>query len=298
MKVGVVYGGMSPEASISVKTKDSVVAALKRLGIKHEEIELNSDIVKNLQRLSIDVVFNACHGLHGEDGRLPGMLDILKIPYTHSGSFASYIAMDKYSSYQLASSLNIKVADYEFVWDFQSLSDKAKEIMKEPFIIKPNMGGSSIGIYVFEDPKAFKADKKYFMHGGIIVQKFVKGHEINVAIVDNKSVGIIQVDYKSNIFDYDAKYSSNETIYRTDTDINLQEKNLICEAAEKFHNFIGANNIARTEFIVNNGDYYFLETNTHPGFTDRSLVPLAAKDNGIEFDVIVKSLLDSAKYHE
>ena len=107
MKVGVVYGGMSPEASISVKTKDSVVAALKRLGIKHEEIELNSDIVKNLQRLSIDVVFNACHGLHGEDGRLPGMLDILKIPYTHSGSFASYIAMDKYSSYQLASSLNI-----------------------------------------------------------------------------------------------------------------------------------------------------------------------------------------------
>ncbi|MBL6621444.1 MAG: D-alanine--D-alanine ligase [Rickettsiales bacterium] len=298
MKVGVVYGGMSPEASISVKTKDSVVAALKRLGIKYEEIELNSDIVKNIEKLSINIVFNACHGLHGEDGRLPGMLDILKIPYTHSGSFASYIAMDKYSSYQLASSLNIKVADYEFVWDFKSLSDKAKKIMKEPFIIKPNMGGSSIGVYVFEDPDSFVVDEKYLMHGGVVVQKFVKGHEVNVAIVNNKSVGVVQVDYKSNFFDYDAKYSSSDTIYRTNSDISSQEKKLISEAAEKFHNFIGANNIARTEFIVNKGDYYFLETNTHPGLTDRSLIPLAARDNQIDFDDIVKSLLDSAKYYE
>ncbi len=298
MKVGVVYGGSSPEASISVKTKDSVVASLKRLGLKYEEIELNSDIVKNIEKLSIDIVFNACHGLHGEDGRLPGMLDILKIPYTHSGSYASYIAMDKYSSYELATSLNIMVADYDFVWNFKSLSDKAKKIMKGPFIIKPNMGGSSIGVYVFEDPDSFVADEKYLTHGGIVVQKYIKGYELNVAIVDNKPVGLVQVDYKSNFFDYDAKYFSNDTFYKTKIDITLQERKLICEAAEKFHNFIGANNIARSEFIVKDGNYYFLETNTHPGLTDRSLIPLAARDNQVDFDDIVKSLLDSAKYYE
>ena len=260
-------------------------------------IELDQDLANKLRLENIDLVVNATHGTYGEDGRLPAMLDIMRIPYTHSNFQASQISMNKFVTKKIVMEFGIKSPKYCVMSNIYDISDKVKEIIKEPFVLKPVSEGSSVGVHILLDPEDFKFKDEYFNYGPIILEEYIKGQEVNVVIVNNKAVGAIEVRPKSLFYDYKAKYENSGTqyIYPPEISDGILEKLLV--SGEKIHNYIGCRYLSRVEFIIRGNEIYFLEINTHPGFTETSLVPKVAIEKGISFSDIVEGLISSARYY-
>jgi len=298
MKVAVIFGGKSSEREVSINTKDAVMQALQELNIDSVALELDKHLVDKLQKHKIDVVFNAGHGSYCEDGKLPGLLDIIEIPYTHSGLNSSQIGMNKVVSKEVANLLGIKQPEYSLVEDFADIPPHAVRIMKKPFVIKPVNEGSSVGVYIFQDPSTFTPEDEYFKYGPLLVEEYVKGQEVHAVILDNQAIGAVEIKPQSEFYDYGAKYTSGDTEYTIPPQIPADIYNTLLGEAEIFHNFIGCNYISRVDFIVRGEEVFFLEINTHPGFTKTSLVPKVAESKNISFKNIVKDLIDSARYEK
>ena len=300
--IAVLMGGWNSEREVSLNSGEAVYQALIGLGYNAQKIDFDRNIVAKLNELKPDIVFNALHGQYGEDGRIQGLLDILNIPYTHSGITASAICMDKVLTNKLCESFGIKSPEFYIMHKGQNLENKnlINKIGK-PFVIKPISEGSSVGVEVITDEANFDIEKYEWKFGDkMIVEKYIAGQEIQVAVVDGKALGAIEVRPKKLFYDYECKYTAGMTDYIMPAEISKDKYQEILNIGAASYNAVGCRGVARIDFILNsknNGDnqFYLLEINTHPGFTATSLVPKIAKYAGISFEEIVEFLVKSAR---
>lgn len=297
----VLMGGWNSENEISMRSGESVYNALIKLGYNAKKLNFTHNISNDLTSIKPDIVFNALHGQYGEDGRIQGLLDIMEIPYTHSGLLASAICMDKVLTRKLCSLENIISPKFEILKKGQDEINQQK-IYKigKPFVIKPINEGSSVGVEIILPDTKYDFINYHWRYGNeIIIENYIAGQEIHVAIMNGKALGAIEVRPHGLFYDYNCKYTKGMTDYIMPAPINEQKYLEILQLAEKCYNAVGCRGITRVDFILNNknnGDdnFYLLEINTHPGFTNTSLVPKIANHVGISFEEIVEFLINKA----
>lgn len=295
-------GGWTSEREVSLSSGNAVYDTLVELGYKVDKIDFSRDIFQQLKDVKPDVLFNALHGQYGEDGRIQGVCDILEIAYTHSGVLTSALCMDKVLTRQICSIVGVKSPSYEILKkgeDAQN-SEKIASIGK-PFVIKPISEGSSVGIEVILQDMDFDFSQYEWQYGEkIIIEKYLAGQEVQVAILGDKVLGAIEVRPSGLFYDYQCKYTSGMTDYIMPADIAEDKYLEVMELAKRCYEATGCRGVARVDFILNNkndGDnaFYLLEVNTHPGLTPTSLVPKIAQHAGISFAQIVEFLVQEAQ---
>ena len=300
--VAVLMGGWNSEREVSLRSGEASYEALIKLGYKATKIDFSRKIFEQLQAVKPDIIFNALHGQYGEDGRIQGVLDILEIPYTHSGIVASAICMDKVLTRQVSAAVGAKSPHYEILKKGEDAKNKEKIFaVGKPFVIKPINEGSSVGVEVILSNMQFDFSKYEWQYGDeIIIEKYLAGQEIQVAVMDNKALGAIEVRPHGLFYDYKCKYTAGMTDYIMPAEISAEKYAEVLDLAERCHKVVGCRGVSRVDFILNNKDggdneFYLLETNTHPGFTATSLVPKIAKHVGISFEEIVEFLVKTAR---
>ena len=294
-KVLVLMGGFSAERDISLITGKGVAKALKKKNYKVVCYDLKNGFkfVEKLKKEKPDVVFNALHGNFGEDGEIQGMLDVLQIPYTHSGLKASILGMDKNLTKFVAVQNNITIADSEKMIFAEFKKNGTK--IKMPYVVKPVSDGSSVGVYIVKNNK--DKEKVFYENDEreILVEKFIKGQEITVSVLNGKALGVTEIRPKVEFYNYEAKYTNGITQHiipaEIPTDVSKQAK----KYAETLHQALGCHTISRCDFIYNPADgVVFLEINTNPGMTPLSLVPEQAKYAGLTYDDVCVALVEEA----
>jgi len=293
-KVAVLMGGDSNERAVSLLSGEAVLHALKRLRIDAEAFDPSSRDINEIQ--SYNRVFIALHGRGGEDGSMQAFLKSKNIAYTGSDSLSSAIGMDKLKTKLLWRSLNISTPDFLQVTEKTSY----EEIMSAigvPFFIKPSNEGSSIGIDKIKNEKQYQDAflKTSKIDANVIVEKFVDGEEFTVAIVNDKTLPVIKIKPSNEFYDYQAKYIKDDTQYICPSGIEKQKEVSISKEALQAFKIIGCSSWGRVDFMMDKqGRHYFIEVNTSPGMTSHSLVPMAAKEVGINFDQLVLEILKTA----
>ena len=293
-KVAVLMGGDSNERAVSLLSGEAVLHALKRLGINAEAFDPSSRDINEIQ--SYNRAFIALHGRGGEDGSMQAFLKSKNIAYTGSDSLSSAIGMDKLKTKLLWRSLNISTPDFLQVTEKTSY----EEIMSAigvPFFIKPSNEGSSIGIDKIKNEKQYQDAflKTSKIDANVIVEKFVDGEEFTVAIVNDKTLPVIKIKPSNEFYDYQAKYIKDDTQYICPSGIEKHKEVLISKEALQAFKIIGCSSWGRVDFMMDKqGRHYFIEVNTSPGMTSHSLVPMAAKEAGINFDQLVLEILKTA----
>ena len=307
MRVGLIFGGNTTEGEVSKNTALNVKGSLEKLGHDVAEIEFNKDVAIHILDANIDVVFNAMHGQYGEDGCLQGLLNIMKIPYTHSGLLASALAMNKTVSNNIFRNLGLNVPKGIVVSKQDLLTDEWKNTVKNSEIadnkelfIKPVCDGSSRDAFLIHDAKeySFKGAELTTASKEFLIEERIIGREIQVAVINNKATGTLEIipnAEQSEFYDYTAKYSDNGATHKAFNEEPIRQQ--LLEYAELIHKTFGLRNISRSEFLLTaDNKIYVLEVNSHPGLTHTSIVPEIASNNGISFDELVEILLKDAKY--
>jgi len=300
--IAVLLGGWNSEREVSLRSGEAVYEALIKLGYKATKIDFSREIFEQLKAVKPDIIFNALHGTYGEDGRIQGVCDILKIPYTHSGIIASALCMDKIITRKICQTVGVESPIYEILKKGEDKENQEKLAkIGKPFVIKPISEGSSVGVEVILADMPFDFSTYEWKYGDeIILEKYIAGQEIQVAIMDGKALGAIEVRPHGLFYDYKCKYTAGMTDYIMPAEVDAEKYAEVLELAEKAHRVVGCRGISRIDFILNNkngGDnrFYLLEINTHPGFTATSLVPKIAKHVGISFEEIVEFLVKTAR---
>ena len=297
-KVLILSGGISKERLISLDTGLQVAKELKINGYKVKISEPNSDLEKNIKKFKPGVIFNALHGQFGEDGYIQSILDRYHIPYTHSGVIASAIAMDKEISKKIfiKNKLNTpKFFTYSFDIKNIDLLKKINNKLKFPVVVKPLNEGSSVNVYICNKKNIIRTLNLIKQYKKIMIEEFIGGREIQVAIMGNKKLGAIELKPKRKFYDYEAKYNSSAKTKHI-IPINLPKKKLneVLNISLKAHKLIGCTGVTRSDFKFKNGKFYLLEINTQPGMTKLSLVPEIAAFKGISFIKLIEWILKDA----
>jgi D-alanine-D-alanine ligase len=297
-KVAVLYGGRSSEREVSLKTGAACAEALSSRGLEVALIDVGLDVAAQLRSCGAAVAFVALHGRHGEDGSIQGLLESMAIPYTGSGVLASAVGMDKVLSKLLFKSLGLAVADYRVFPPEQAAALHAKDFsFAFPVVVKPSGEGSSVGVSLVKDPSHLPAAcvEAARWKGQVIVERYLKGKEVQVAVLDGKAMGVIEVVPANEFYDYAAKYTAGTTQYFYPARLSESDTRRLMEAAELAHRGLGCDGVTRADFILAaDGLPYILEVNTLPGMTASSLVPKIAAGNGIPFPELCERLLDGA----
>jgi D-alanine-D-alanine ligase len=289
----VLMGGLSGERKISFLTGKSCSKALKKKGYKVRELDATGNFVDKLKKLKPKLVFNALHGRYGEDGFVQSILEFLKIPYTHSGILSSSLAMDKELSRILFRKNKIKTPKYFILHkDYDgNLNRKIKnKKIKFPIVIKPINEGSSLGVYICKNKIQFNKNynKLRNEYNKILVEEYIPGKEIQVAVMGDKALGAIELIPKREFYDYKAKYSSKaKTKHVMPATLSRKKYNEVLFLARKAHKVLRCRGITRSDFRFFKDKFYLLETNTQPGMTKLSLVPEIAHYCGIKFEDLV-----------
>lgn len=300
--VAVLMGGWTSEREVSIASGNAVYEALVNMGYKTSKIDYDRNIVSKLNEIKPDVVFNALHGQYGEDGRIQGLLDILNIPYTHSGITTSALCMDKVLTRKICATAGVLNPEFYLLRKGEDQNNqKIIEKLGKPFVIKPVSDGSSLGVEVILKDMNFDLSEYSWKYGEeIIIERYIAGQEIQVAVMDNRALGAIEVRPKHLFYDYQCKYTKGMTDYIMPAEITKDKYEEVLDLALRCHKVTGCSGISRVDFILNNKDggdnnFYLLEVNTHPGFTATSLVPKIAAHIGISFNEIIEYLINSAR---
>jgi UDP-N-acetylmuramate--alanine ligase len=301
-KIGVVMGGPSAEREVSMNTGNAIVEALREK--KYEVVGIDLDpvnFVEQLRENKIDVVFNAIHGLFGEDGRLQGALELLGIPYTGSGVLASAVAMDKGISKRLFASGDIPTPRYQLLLRKDGVNEgvlgKVLEEFEAPFVVKPSTQGSTIGLTIVQEPEELEeALKKAFSYDReVLVEEFIDGSELTVAILGGEkpeALPVIEIVPYSGVYDYHSKYTKGATEYFVPARIDEETMRLTQEVSLAAFKILGCSGVARVDVRLDPSNHpYVLEVNTIPGMTATSLVPKAAAAAGISFPDLCERIL-------
>ncbi len=297
-KVLILSGGISKERLISLDTGNQVFKELKKNGYRVKISEPDNNLEKNIKIFKPKVIFNALHGQFGEDGYIQTILDKFKIPYTHSGVIASSIAMDKEISKKLFIKNKIKTPKF-FTYSYDiAKSNLIKKINKNlsfPVVIKPLNEGSSVNVYISSKKTLDKILYKLKVYKKVLIEEFIGGREIQVAIMGDKKLGAIELKPKRKFYDYQAKYDSkSKTQHIIPVDLPKSKFNKVMDIAYKAHKIIGCRGVTRSDFKFFNGNFYLLELNTQPGMTKLSLVPEIALYKGISFLKLIEWMLKDA----
>ena len=297
-KVLILSGGISKERLISLDTGNQVAKELKKNGYKIKISEPNNKLEKNIKNFRPSVIFNALHGQFGEDGYIQSILEKFKIPYTHSGVIASSIAMDKEISKKIfiKNKLNTpKFFTYSYDLSKSDLIRKINKTFKFPVVIKPLNEGSSVHVYICNKKNIIKNLNLIKNYKKVMIEQFIGGREIQVAIMGNNRLGAIELKPKRKFYDYEAKYNSKaKTEHIIPVNLPKKKLNKVMKMAYEAHKVIGCNGITRSDFKFFNGKFYLLEINTQPGMTKLSLVPEIAAYQGITFLKLIEWMLKDA----
>ena len=297
-KILIISGGISKERLISLDTGQQVAKELKKNGYKIKISEPDKNLEKTIKNFKPVVIFNALHGQFGEDGYIQSILDRFKIPYTHSGVIASSLAMDKEISKKIFIKNKIKTPKF-FTYSYDMLASKLikkiKKKFKFPVVVKPLNEGSSVNVYICSEKNLTRIVNSIKNYKKIMIEEFISGREIQVAIMGNKKLGAIELKPKRKFYDYEAKYNTNaKTEHIIPVDLPKNKLNHVLNIAFKAHKAIGCTGVTRSDFKFYKGNFYLLEINTQPGMTKLSLVPEIAAYKGISFIELIEWMLKDA----
>lgn len=294
--VGVFYGGVSAERDVSLRTGAAASAALRRKGYAVRDIDIREDWLGAVRGAGVDVAFLALHGRYGEDGCIQAACELARLPYTGSGVAASAIAMSKLLGKRMAASEGVPCAP-DAVYEGPSLAGAKPPAFGFPLVVKPDREGSTVGITIVREPARWaEALAEAARHDDrLLVEGYVPGREITVGIVNGRILPAIEIVPKSGFYDYHSKYTAGQTEYvipvPMDRDVLLRAAEYTRRAAHA----MGLRGAARLDYRVDPaGNVFFLEANTIPGMTETSLLPKAAKFDGLPFDDLVEEILSDA----
>jgi D-alanine-D-alanine ligase len=297
-KVLVLCGGISKERLISLDTGKQVANELKKNKYSVKTSEPDHTLLKNIKLFKPDIVFNALHGQFGEDGYIQTILETQKVPYTHSGVIASAIAMDKEISKKIFIKNKIltpKYVKFDYKNNITNIFKIIEKKLKFPVVIKPINEGSSVDVYICSKKNIIKNLKLLRKYNQILIEEFIPGREIQVAIMGNKTLGAIELEPKRKFYDYKAKYNSNaKTKHIIPVNLSKKDLNKITTITRNVHQLIGCKGVTRSDFKFYKGKFYLLEINTQPGMTKLSLVPEIANYIGITFIKLIEWILKDA----
>ena len=297
-KILILAGGISKERSISLDTGFQVAKELKKNGYNVKISEPDNNLTKNINKFKPNVIFNALHGQFGEDGYIQTILEGFKIPYTHSGVIASSLAMDKEISKKIFIKNKINTPKYiKYSYDKNNF-DLIKIIEKKlkfPVVAKPINEGSSVNVFICNKKNISKILDSMKSYKQVMIEEFIGGREIQVAIMGNKKLGAIELKPKRKFYDYQAKYNANaKTEHIIPVILSNKKLNEVMNMSLKAHKVIGCKGVTRSDFKFFKNKFYLLEINTQPGMTKLSLVPEIAKYRGITFIKLIEWILNDA----
>ncbi len=295
-RVGLLYGGTSSEREVSLMSGAAVHKALQNLGVDVIAIDAQDDLLQTLPSYNLDRVFIALHGPGGEDGTLQGALEYLGLPYTGSGVLASALAMDKLRCKQMWQGIGLATADFA-VLDEQSNWSAIMHSLGGKAMVKPASEGSSIGMSRAETPdqlqQAWQHAAEFDMT--VIAEPLLEGAEYTVAILGEQVLPSIRIHTDDVFYDYQAKYFSDDTQYQCPSDLSPEREAEIRKLSMEAFKTVGCSGWGRVDLMVDSKDQFqLLEVNTSPGMTSHSLVPMAAKVAGLDFDQLVLAILEES----
>ena len=297
-KILIISGGISKERLISLDTGQQVANELKKNGYRVKITEPDNNLEKNIKFFKPNVIFNALHGQFGEDGYIQTILERFKIPYTHSGVISSSIAMDKEISKKIFIKNKIntpKFFTYSFDLKNEDLIKKIKKKLRFPVVVKPLNEGSSVNVYICNEKNIIKTLNSIKQYKKVMIEEFIGGREIQVAIMGNKKLGAIELKPKRKFYDYQAKYNSSaKTEHIIPVDLPKGKMDIVMNMAYKAHKVIGCMGVTRSDFKFFNNKFYLLEINTQPGMTKLSLVPEIAAHRGMSFLELIEWIMRDA----
>ena len=296
MHVVVLKGGWSAEREVSLNSGAAVEEALKALGHQVTAIDVGPNVVEDLKNAKPDVVFNALHGRFGEDGCMQGILELLHIPYTHSGVLASALAMDKPMAKVVFAAAGIRCAHGKVVHKDALMG---RDPMPRPYVVKPANEGSSVGVKLVFTNDSFVFTPENWPYGEtVLVEKYIAGRELTVAVLDDVALGVTEITTHSGFYDYDNKYTAGGSTHLCPAPLPQEKYDEVMELAVRAHKALGCRSLSRSDFRydeLGDGHFYILETNTQPGMTRLSLSPELAAYAGISFNELVARLIASAR---
>ncbi len=301
LHVAVLMGGWSAERDVSLTSGRGVTAAIERLGHRVVAIDMGRDVAAKLALAAPDVVFNALHGTPGEDGSIQGLLDIMGLPYTHSGLTTSVIAIDKELTKQQLIPHGIRMPQGKVV---ASESLYAGDPLPRPYVLKPVNEGSSVGVAIVTDESNYgnpihrdaEGPWKHFEH--LLAEPFIAGKELTVAVLGDEALAVTELKIDSGFYDYDHKYTDGVTTHVCPAEIPEEVAAAAMCMAKEAHSLLGCRGCSRSDFRWDDRKgvegLYLLEVNTQPGMTPLSLVPEQARYVGLSYEELVQRLIDEA----
>tara|TARA_B100000029_G_scaffold49351_1_gene45013 strand:+ start:2452 stop:3369 length:918 start_codon:yes stop_codon:yes gene_type:complete len=298
-KILILAGGYSKEREISLKTAKAVYKQIKN-DYNCKILDPKNGFIKKIRKFKPNIIFNALHGRYGEDGYIQLILENERIKYTHSGVEASSICINKLVSKKIFRNNNILSPKYFILKEnpqknLNKIYQKINKNLKFPVVIKPINEGSSVGVYICNKNNFIKNLKKLNNEREVLIEKYIPGREIQVAIMGNKKLGTIELVPKRKFYDYKAKYDKKaKTKHILPVELPINKLKEVENIALKAHKITGCKGITRSDFRFSNNKFYLLEVNTQPGLTELSLVPEIANYKGISFYNLIRWIIDDA----
>jgi len=296
--VAVLMGGWSAERDVSLRSGAACAAALNRLGYRVTSIDVGRDIAATLTAAKPDVALNVLHGRPGEDGTLQGLLEILGIPYSHSGVLASALAMQKDYAKALFRACGVPVAEDRVVSRFEAAK---AHVMTPPYVVKPVAEGSSVGVFIVTEEHPHPPQELYrddWTFGEMVmVERYIPGKELTCAVLGDRALDVIEIVPATRFYDYEAKYAAGGSKHLLPAPILPNVYQEVRRLALAAHSALGCRGVSRADFRYDGrgtGKLICLEVNTQPGMTETSLVPELAAYAGITFDELVQWMVEDA----
>jgi len=302
INIVVLMGGWSSEREVSLMSGNGIVAALKERGFTNvTPVDMDRNVAQVLAGIRPDVVFNALHGTPGEDGTVQGMLDLMQIPYTHSGLETSVIAIDKELTKMVLVPHGVRMPKGKIV---ESKSLYEGDPMARPYVLKPVNEGSSVGVAIVTDegnygqPISARAEGPWMHFDKLLAEPFIKGRELTVAVMGDEAMCVTELKPKAGFYDFDAKYTDGLTEHVCPADVPPNIAQEMLDMALAAHRLLGCKGASRSDFrwddTQGEAGVYLLEVNTQPGMTPLSLVPEQAKQKGISYGELCERIVAEA----
>jgi D-alanine-D-alanine ligase len=299
-RVAVAMGGVSNERPVSLSSGKACANALRNAGYDVTEVDVGFDIAQQLQDLRPEVVFNALHGPYGEDGTIQGVLEFLRIPYTHSGVLASALAMNKHQAKIMFKTAGIPVTDHV-------IADRAEvargHVMAPPYVVKPIADGSSFGVFIVKPDQSHPPQEllREDWNGGeeVMVERYIPGRELTCAVMGNVALGVTEIVTDLAFYNYEAKYAHGGSRHVVPAPVEPKIYDKVQKMSLKAHAALGCRGVTRADFRFNDragvdGELVCLEINTQPGMTETSLVPELARHAGHSFEELCSWMVEDA----
>jgi D-alanine-D-alanine ligase len=299
--VAVLMGGWSAEREVSLSTGTACANALESVGYRVTRVDVQRDVATKLAELRPDAVFNALHGPFGEDGRIQGLLELLQLPYTHSGVLASALAMKKDAAKVVLAAAGVPVPEGVTV---HRLEAAKRHVLPPPYVVKPVSEGSSVGVIIVREDRSHppqELGREDWPYGDLVlVEKYIAGRELTCAVMGDRALDVIDIRPATGVFyDYDAKYAKGGSIHVLPAEIKPNVYQRVRELALTAHQALGCRGVSRADLRYDDtpngtGELVVLEVNTQPGMTETSLVPEIAAYAGYSFGELVRWMVEDA----